>query len=191
MKSTADVRSRLTAPVRYCVRSCRLTGTESGLTLIELIIAIAIIGAVGGTVLMAIYGLLTSSRQANDQQYAVSQLRQAESWMTEDVLMTWTINSSGFPLMLSWTGLVDEAHHEVTYTLEGPSGSLKRLQRYEVVDGTPSTLVVAEGIDGSASSCAFTAPILTVTLVASSGGHTETRAFEVKPRKTGITIDGS
>ena len=158
--------------------------------MVELIIAIAIISLMAGGITMAVYQLLTANQQANDQQYAVSQLRQAEHYITQDVQMTWTINSSGFPLTLSWTGIVDEADHEVTYTLVGPAGSLKTLQRYELVDGTPSTAIIARNIDDVASSCSFTTPTLTVTMVVTSGGHTETRVFEVKPRKTGITVDG-
>jgi len=191
MKSIVDAFK--TTPLRW--QTPWLSGgaraRQTGMTLVELIIAIAIISLMAGGIAMAVHQLLTSNRQANDQQYAVSQLRQAEHWITQDAQMTWTINSSGFPLTLSWTGIVDQADHQVTYTLEGPSGSLKRLQRYELVDGIPNTLVVAQNIDDVASSCSFTAPMLSVTLVVTSGGHTETRVFEVKPRKTLVTVDGT
>ena len=102
---------------------------QAGLTLIELIIAIAIIGLIAGVTVIAIHQLLTASRQANDQQYAVSQLRQAEHWMTRDALMARTVVPdslvpTGFPVVLSWTTSASVSY-EIEYLLEDmPIGSL-------------------------------------------------------------------
>ncbi len=169
---------------------------QVGLTLVELIIGLAIISLIGGGTAIAVHQLLTATRQANDQQYAVSQLRQAEHYMTRDVLMTWKISSSGFPLELYWEAEDEDGDtysYQVTYSLVGSADALKRMNRAIIVTNLDtnvqveaSTLAVAQGILESSSETVFVAPNLTVTLVAVSGTHEELRTFEVKPRKTEI-----
>ena len=193
MKSIVERRTGVNScgPNRTSAR--QVTGRQSGLTLIELVIALAIIGLIAGVIVMAVYQLLNASRQANDQQYAVSQLRQAEHWITRDSLAALVVtpddlDTSGFPLQISWTTSAD-IDYVITYSLqEMPTGSLKRLQRQAEVDGTTSAFWVAEGIEVGdelgppPSWCSYTRPVLTVTLTATSGTHTEARTFEAKVR---------
>ncbi len=193
MKWTAESRNRSTASSQPHVRWCSYMRSHSGLTLVELIIALAIISLIAGVTVVAIHQLLTASRQANEQQYAVSQLRQAEHFMSRDILMAWTVDivNPDFFLALSWNS-TDETEevksHLVTYTFEGPSGARGQLQRSELVDGSPqSSVIVAQSIDGSARWIPE-AYVLRVTLTASANGHEEMRVFDVKPRKTHITI---
>ncbi len=176
----------------------RLLLCQSGVTLVELVIALAIISLIGSGVVMAVHQLLTATRQANDQQYTVSQLRQAEHYITRDVLMTWQISSSGFPLSLYWEAENedgDDLSYAVTYSLAGASGALKELNRALVVTDIAtnvavesSSLVVAQSIDDASSSVQFNDPTLAVTLVSVTGSHQEVRTFEVKPRKTEVEV---
>jgi len=164
-----------------------LTGSESGLTLIELLIAIAIIGALGAVVVMAIFGLLTSSRQANDAETVVSQLRAAEHWMTRDALTSQivtpdAVDPTGFPLVLSWTSF-DGTAHMVTYSLpNSQTAGLRQLQRVAEVGGIPETLILADYLDPAVARCTYVARTLTVTLGATYGDAAEVRTFEAKPR---------
>jgi len=193
MKSTVN-RRRWFAISGRSHRTIRSRHSQSGLTLVELIIALAIIGLIAGVTVMAIHQLLTASRQANDQQYAVSQLRQAEHWMTRDALMAHTVVPdslvpTGFPVVLSWTTSASVSY-EIEYLLEDmPIGSLKILQRKAVIDGgAPSILRIAQGIEYDELDeppptwCSYSRPVFTVALTARSGAHTETRIFDAKLR---------
>ncbi len=190
MKWTADNSSSIPS-IKRRGTSEGTRKSQSGLTLVELIIALAIISLIAGVTVMAIHQLLTASRQANDQQYAVSQLRQAEHWMTRDALMAQQVipGTSGvqpFPLELRWT-TSGGVSHEVIYSLE-PAGGLLTLKRHtetQEEDGTTTTssLILAQGIDDApGSQWEYASRVLTVTLTATSRSHTETRIFTAKLR---------
>ncbi len=155
--------------------------------LVELLIGLAIVGIVGFGVVASVYQLTTASRQANDQQYVITQLRTAELWISRDAMMALQISESGFPMTFAWDIVDGTPQKVVHYYLDAaPSGS--KLRREDIVLGTTSTLIVAEGIDPGESSCLFTPNTLTVTLTASRRGHIETCTFEVQPRATNVQV---
>ena len=179
--------------------SCNST-LDAGVSLIELIVALAIISLISAVIVTAVHQLLNRSVQANDQQRAVSQLRQAEHYITRDVLMTHTTptdNETAF-LLLSIDDEVEGVRTYTSYTLVG-EGEYRQLTRvttlYDISDPTNpvplpddgTTLIVAEGIF-TASSWEYSASNLTVTLVVRSGTHEETRVFDVMPRKTQLNV---
>lgn len=167
-----------------------LRESQRGITLVELLVALAIIAAIGAAIVMATYQILTLSAQANEEQVAVSQVRAVEHWLTRDVLSSQgeivddDVNPSGFPVVLTWTGY-DGTEHTVTYSLiDSNPTPLKRLQRAEEEDAIViSTFTVADYIDESLTSCSFDDHrILTVTVAATSGEYTATRTFEAQQR---------
>jgi prepilin-type N-terminal cleavage/methylation domain-containing protein len=173
-------------------------GLQRGLALIELVIAIAIVGLVAGAIVASVYQLLTATGQANNQEYAVSQLRQAEHYISRDTLMTWRISSSGFPLSLYWETEEDNRSYEVEYSLVGSVGNTRQLRRHMLVKDIDSgatvedsTLIVAGDIHID-SHCTFAAPSLTVTLKVpasdASDPDFEVRVFEVTPRKSSVEV---
>jgi len=192
MKSTVDDRVRAIDGALDRSLTSRELRRQSGITLIELIIGLAIIALVSAVIVTAIYQLLSTSKQSNDQQYAVSQLRQAEHWMSRDALMSQTVvvdpGPSGFPLSLFWTTSAGD-NHSVVYALQSMlSGSLYSLRREETITApdntsTTSVLLVADSIDSAQSLCYESATrTLTVTLVAAVRGHIEVRSFEATRR---------
>jgi len=149
-----------------------LRPTQDGLTLVELLVALAIIGAIGAAAVMATYQLLSASRQANDAQLVVTQLRAAndaqlvvtqlraaEHYITRDVLTSQQItpdtgDSSGFPLVLHWVG-IDGSEHTVTYSLQDSAHyPSKELIRLEETDSVTEETSVADYLDEERSSCA-------------------------------------
>lgn len=191
MKSIVDLLGRLHGNRHH---SCGPDADrQSGLSLVELIIALAIVALVSAVVVTSVYQLLVATRQSNDQQYAVSQLRQAEHWMSRDILMaqSLTVDASptGFPVSMSWTQISGD-NRAVTYTFQVMSSSsfysLRRTETITAPDSTVTTglLVLAEGIDTSLSGCTYdaTSRTLTVALTATIGSDTETRTFEVMRR---------
>lgn len=174
---------------------------QVGLTLVELIVALAIISLIGVGIAMAISQTLLASRQANEQQYAVSQVRQAEHFITRDAVMAWKITSSGFPLVMYWETVDTQGNtfsHTITYTLSESPDITYRLQRNNLVvlketDDVfdRSTQFVADSLHGD-SACEFDSQVLTVTLKAqmdyASEPALEVREFQVSPRKSDAGI---
>lgn len=145
---------------------------QAGVSLIELIVALAIISLISATLVVAVHQLLNRSVQANDQQYAISQLRQAEHYITRDILMADEVSSTGFPLLVRWD--TEDADNDlllvedVAYELQGADSASLQLVRatstavYDVTDpnplnwvlisdGPPTSIVVAQGIANDAS----------------------------------------
>ena len=133
MRSTGSIQRHRTllqrrADTAALIRSRVALRSQAGLTLIELLVAIAIIGAMGAAAVGATFQLLNASRQANDEQLAISQVRSTEHWITRDTLTSQTVTPdaiapSGFPLVLTWESF-DGTSNTVTYSmLDSPSGS--------------------------------------------------------------------
>ena len=170
-------------------RTKGLRECQSGLTLIELLVALSIVAALGATIVMTSYQLLKLSAQSNEEQLAVSQMRAAEHWLTRDVLTSQgeivddEVDPTGFPLVLTWTAY-DGTTHTITYSLlDSHPDPLKQLQRQDVTASGTSTLTLADYIDASQSSCSFDDDrTLTVTMVATANAHTATRTFEAQQR---------
>ncbi|MFW6056629.1 MAG: PulJ/GspJ family protein, partial [Chloroflexota bacterium] len=144
---------------------------QGGMTLPELLIGLGIASLIALAALMAIYALLTFTRQANDTQLAVSQVRAAEHWITRDALSAQTFEiggDSGFDdLTIEWTSSDETTVITIDYSFtDMPTGSLKNLVRdYSSTSGASSTTVVAQYIDPAQSSCTTTSSgVLEITL---------------------------
>ena len=185
--STSSERGNL-SPVALLRGKARCAfGAQPGFALIELIIALAIIGIVAAGVVGSVYQLLTASKQANDQQYVTTQLRNAELWISRDAMMAVRLTQTGFPLTFAWDIVDGTPEVVVTYYLDA-TASGSRLRREVNRVGDLETVIVAEGINADESSYLYTPYELTVTLSATSGSHTDTCTFEVQPRTTAVEI---
>ena len=166
---------------------------QKGLTLIELLVVLPIIGIIVAAASGATIQVIQSSA-ASAHMTALRQVQTAGYWVSRDALQAqeapYVPAYPGFPFTLTWTDSDDGEEHQVIYSLVNmPSGTLKKLQRVESVDGTEiATTMVSQYIDSSQTSCEWDDVnyVLTFTVTASVAGarglQTETRTYEIQPR---------
>ena len=157
---------------------------QNGFTAVEMLVAVAIAGLIGGGVVMSIAQTVNTSAQNSDHTLAVNEFRNAVYWIRHDAKMAQTIQvdagESGLPLVLSWVEW-DNSQHEITYDLDGG-----KLIRTKSVDGNESTMLVAENIDPALTSFEFVGGMLSfdLTITVGEGSRTVTESQEctVDPR---------
>jgi prepilin-type N-terminal cleavage/methylation domain-containing protein len=171
---------------------------QRGLTLVELVIAILLAGAVTSGITMTIFQVFNMNSRTSNHMIAIRQVQHAGKQVSQDLLQAKHIYTEDNPdtpelLALNWTDW-DNVRHGIVYTLEDmPSGEFKILRRRHYINlSLDSTAKVAEYIDPAETNCCCdgdgdgycddncNAIIFTVT--ANVGGQSETRVYEVMPR---------
>ena len=162
---------------------------QRGVTLIELLIAVAITSVVTGSITMTMFQVYAGNARTSNHMMAVKQVQNAGYWFSRDALMAQTViltaDADGFPLTLHWAEW-DTTTHQVTYDIV--SDELKRTEG-------AIEFVVADYInsDPSKTKCEFIDSdgdgandklVLTVTATVGSGSHerSETRVYKAIPR---------
>ena len=176
----------------------QLLKNQRGFTLIEVLIAVAIGGAIAAVGSMATRQVMTETVRNNNHEIAVRQVQNAGRWVTLDTQMAQTVvpdeDADGLPLTLTWEDFAGTNEYQVVYSLEELEGvlKLKREHYTNIVDEstTPdATTYVAKYIDSGQTSCEFNDQMLTFTVTAIVGGGSlqegsETRIYEIVHRAT-------
>ena len=181
----------------------KLKKDQRGITLIELVIAIALTGVITAAITMSIFQVFNMNTRTSNHMAAVSQVEHAGKLVREDIMEAQNVDTGDDPgtpelLTLTWKEGGTEIPHEVIYTLEGmSSGEFKILWRYYYInpDFNPdpvSITRVAEYIDPDQTSCCCDCDgdgdcncddaVVIFTVTANVGGQSETRVYEVMPR---------
>jgi prepilin-type N-terminal cleavage/methylation domain-containing protein len=94
--------------------------TQKGFTLIEILVALAISGAILGVASAAVITVMKTSSQNDEWNVNLRQVQNAGHWITRDALMAQVIhdNTSGVFLDLSWSDW-DNNPYNVQYVLDG------------------------------------------------------------------------
>ncbi len=159
--------------------------SESGFTLIEILVAVAISGLIGAGLTMTAVQVMNVNSLANNHVVVVKQVENAAYWLNRDVRMAQIIQpggGSGFPLNLSWVEW-DNTTHQVSYALVNSA-----LQRSSSTNGTqPTQMVVGQYIDCNAdyTNCQYANGVFTFKVTVSLDGFrgaSETRMAQVMPR---------
>jgi prepilin-type N-terminal cleavage/methylation domain-containing protein len=156
---------------------------ERGFTLVEFVVAIAIIGIISIPVVASIIQVFVVSSESSSHMTAVKAVENAIHWITDDAQMAQQVDvtgPAGFPLTLSWvewSGDFDCA----TYNLV--DGQLQR--SYTLNHGPPEINVIAANIDSSRTSCALVGRLVEFTVTATVDGFrpaSETRTITIQRR---------
>ena len=189
-----------------------LLKNQRGFTLIEVLIAVAIGGAIAGAGSMATRQVITETVRNNNHEIAVRQVQNAGHWVTRDTQMAQTVltgDESDGILTLIWEAWdvdpddgIPPDEYQVEYKLvpvdvNGVIVTKLKREHYtnRAADPDPdATSYVAKYIDSGQTSCDFEhPPMLTFTVTATVGGDSlqegsETRIYEIVHR---AVADGS
>jgi prepilin-type N-terminal cleavage/methylation domain-containing protein len=149
-----------------------------GFTLIEMLVVVAILGAIMGAMSLTLNTVFLSYDVGVNQSVAIRQVEQAGYYLSKDVQMAYSVNTTEpFVSMYCYTGVTADTIQTVSYTL-----SNNQLSRN---DGL-STTVVARYLDDTKTSITAgdnNTYIINVTAIYPfSSGVTQNGTFRVQQR---------
>jgi prepilin-type N-terminal cleavage/methylation domain-containing protein len=164
---------------------------QSGLSLIELLIVIAIGGILASAVSTVISQVFTVNTDSTNRMVAVKQVENAVHWINKDAQMAQVdedappVETNSFPVTLSWENDYDSPaiESEVIYYIA--NGEL--IRNYSTSTGESSTKIIAANIQAgiSGTNWSYEDGIFYFKITASVGGNPptiETRSFKVLSR---------
>ena len=165
-------------------RMISINRNQRGITLIELVIAMAITTLISAAVATGIYQIVKVNVTSANRQIAISQVQNAVNSISRDAeqaqIISPTSNFLSVPLTLQWITW-DNHVTVVTYSLSGTT-----LQRTITIDGSPRTTLVARYITSASGTWNAGTKVLSFSALTATVGPpntvTETRFFQINPR---------
>ena len=164
---------------------------EKGFTLLETVIAIALIAVATGSAGAAIFQVFRGTERNNDYITAVRQVHNAGYWISRDTQMAQSVTTEPDFLTLSWTedATGDPIYHSVTYSFEDLTDGIGKLKRSHVSSaGADEETLVAQYIYydpndvNDTSKASYEQPVLTVQLTTIFEEARETREYRITHR---------
>jgi len=164
---------------------------EKGFTLLETVIAIALIAVATGSAGAAIFQVFRGTERNNDYITAVRQVHNAGYWISRDTQMAQSVTTEPDFLTLSWTedATGDPIYHSVTYSFEDLTDGIGKLKRSHVSSaGADEETLVAQYIYydpndvDDTSKASYEQPVLTVQLTTIFEEARETREYRITHR---------
>ncbi len=158
---------------------------EKGFTLLEVVIAVAIMAVIIGPLAMATTTLLTNPERSNDKNVVLQQVRNAGDWISRDVQMAKevTADAPGFLLTLIIPVDADEnKDYSIKYLF---AGSKLTRQLYDSSENLTAETLIADYIDTDNTIFVTeddTAGLYKLTVRAARGEAVVTRSYEVSQR---------
>ncbi len=157
----------------------RWNGGESGMTLVELLIAIAIGGLVMGVIGAALSQFVRTTTRGHDELAVVHDQRDALYWLSRDAQMAVSSLATVAPnsVTLNWTDPTSGDSYQSHYQQSG-----SELMRTLTVNGTPSALPVARDLQPGGFSGSRNGDLMTVHIASSQGQESASRSEMVLMR---------
>jgi prepilin-type N-terminal cleavage/methylation domain-containing protein len=161
----------------------KLKTTEKGFTLVELLVSLAILGAIMGVMSAAVIIIMKTSSQNNEWNINLRQVQNAGYWISRDALMAQVVDTHkpDVFLSLSWSDWNGDSYI-VDYVLEDNEDNTTLMRR---LNG--SEFLIAQYIVRADTTCDWIGDDnkLTVTITASVHGDENRdvkRTYEISPR---------
>lgn len=170
---------------------------ETGFTLIEVIVAAAIVALIALAANMSLVQVIKGNEPGKNRITAVRQVQNAGYWISCDARMAESVVADNLTppdfLILTWTEWDDKTgdaiHHKCTYFLDDLSGGIAKIKRTHWSSaGANDQTLVAEYIyydpedPDNTSKVSYQSQVLTLQLTAVSGDATETGEYMIKHR---------
>lgn len=170
---------------------------EKGFTIVELVVALAIITLISSAAVTTIFQIIPGTKRSNDYMTAIRQVQNAGYWISHDVRIAEGATADGLELpsflILTWTeqdyGGGDPIYHSVTYFFADLSDTIGTLKRNHWSSaGVNEETLIAEYIyynpddPDNTSKANYVSPVLTVQLTAVSGEATAMKEYRARHR---------
>ena len=157
---------------------------QTGFTLIEIVIAIAITGVAGAGAAMTIGQTFQQNQRATASVQAISEVENVAHWMNQDALMAQDqpVAGTGF-LTLTWQA-PDSSYNQIVKQAVYSFSGTNLLRTFSATGSAPIQAIVARNIDSDPTKTywSFDDGVLRIQVTAAIGDSVETREFRIELR---------